>query len=149
MTKKSERSNRKALPQFRSSEPYMEKCTLLDPSRAEVMLNMLVLLDVLQGKEKRPFIKALHDATNGDPKVFDTLLRATQSWSYLSAPTDRAQLQTLWTSAKLRPPHPNAMALLRRVCKRQRIMPPSMIVALFDDLSFDWSAYLKWHNRAG
>ena len=148
MATKSKRSSTKPWPQFRSAGGSREKCIFLDAGRAEVMLNMLVLPDILQGKEKAAFIKALHDASKGDPKAFNALLAAVQSWSYLSSPTDIAQLKALWAAAKLRPPSPNALALLRRVCKRQRFMPPSMIEALFDDASFDFVAYLKWHNSA-
>ncbi|MCA6115469.1 hypothetical protein J6524_11255 [Bradyrhizobium sp. WSM 1738] len=111
------------------------------------MLNMLVLPDILQGKEKVSFIKALHDATEGNPEALSLLLSAVQSWSYIT-PADIAQFRTIWEAAKLRPPKPNALVLLRRVCKRQGFMPPSMIEALFDDASFDFAAYLRWHNSA-
>src|SRR5262245_58229555 len=149
MATKPKRLSAKPWPQFRSSEHCGEKYTTLDAGRAEVMLEMLVLPDILQGNEKTAFIKALHDASHGNPKAFIALLAAVQKWSYLSSSTNISQLEALWAAAKLRPPKPNAMALLRRVCKRQRIMSPSMLEAFFDDASFDFSAYLNWHSRAG
>ena len=109
------------------------------------MLNMVELPRLLKGKARSPFVKRVHDASNGEPKVLNILLHALGGWEDLSAAKVK-QLKSLWASARLQPPIPNAMAQLRRTCERQPFMPHSMIEALFDDASFDFVAYLKWHN---
>ena len=146
MSTNSNRSNDKPWSQFRSSTQRKKECALLDAGRAEVMLNMLELPRLLNGKARRPFLKAVHDASKGDPKALKALLSASGGWGDLSA-ADINQLKTLWASFKTQAPTPNAMTLLRRACQQQRCpLPPSMIEALFDDASFDFVAYLKWHN---
>jgi hypothetical protein len=146
MKTKRKRYKTRRWPQFRSADPFCDKCRFLDPGRAEVMLSMLVLPDILQRSGKAAFIKALHDASEGNPNAFSALLSAVRKWSHWSSPADIAQLDALWAKAKLRPPTADALALLRKVCVRQRFMPPSMIDALFDDASFDFAAYLNWQN---
>ena len=148
MTTKSKRSSEKPWPQFRSAYLSSEKCTLLDPGRAEVMFNMLPLLPDILKKERGAFIKAVHDASIGNPKALEALLAALRSFGELSA-ADVKQLKSLWASAALQARIPNAMAQLRRTCEREPFMPRSMVEALFDDASFDFVAYLAWHNSAG
>ncbi|MEY9136514.1 hypothetical protein ACVMII_005410 [Bradyrhizobium diazoefficiens] len=147
MATKSKRPNPRRWLQFRSAFSFCERCTLLDAGRAKVMLNTLVLPDILQ-RDTAAFVKALHDASKGNPAVFETLLAAVRKWRYFSSPADIAKLKACWAKATLRPPRPNAFALLRRVCVRQRLMPPSMIEVLFDDASFDFTAYLNWHKSS-
>jgi hypothetical protein len=92
-------------------------------------------------------MKTVHDASKGEPKVLDAVLNALRGWDDLSA-TDVNQFKALWASFKKQAPMPNAMARLRGTCEREPFMPRSMIEALFDDASFDFIAYLAWHNSA-
>ncbi len=115
----------------------------LDAGRAEIMFNMIILPDLSRARLNE-FVKAAHSASNGDPSVLALLLVAFDQWPEVDKALGSA-IQKAWKRSTLS--HESAIAILRRTCTDQREpLPPSMVRAIFDDASFDFVAYLAWHN---
>lgn len=132
---------------FRTADPR-SKTVLLDVGRAEVMLNMIVASDLKTEEDLREFIGAVHSASNGDPAVLTLLIEAFQGWEEFDTAAARSRLRKVWSTFDGKPRASDCVRTLRRICSEQSFpLPNTMIEALFDDLSFDFIAYLKWHNR--
>ena len=72
------------------------------------------------------------------------LLEAFSEW-YSPNSDVWAQIERRWRSFEQRDPDFDCIDKLREICNEHQ-MPTMMIEAMFDDPTFDFVAYLDWHN---
>ena len=128
--------------QFRTTNRNAESA-FLDVGRAEVLLNMIVAPDLANGDQLFEFIGSVYGASNGDPAVLRLAIEAFSNWPQLDSDASAREIERLWRAFEER-----GTATLRQICAEQSLpLPASMMEALFDDPSFDFVAYLNWHNE--
>ena len=143
MTHVANESNSSPWSRFRTRDPNTPRI-FLDPGRAEVMFNMIALPELGIGESCRNFLEAAYVSSDGDPAALELLIEAFENWIEVDADFE-ALMRLYWRSRGMT--LENAIASLRRTCTEQSIpLPPTMVHSIFDDLSFDFTAYLAWHN---
>jgi hypothetical protein len=143
MSQVARKSKASPFARFRTRDPNVSR-VFLDVGRAEIMLNMIVLPDLGRGAQFDEFVSSVHAASNGDPAVLALLLKAFDQWHKIDKAFE-AKVRRTWNRTTLI--DTSAITILRRTCTGQRVpLPPSMVHAIFDDASFDFVAYLAWHN---
>jgi hypothetical protein len=149
MTRISKKSKDLPGQRFRTADPT-SKTVFLDVGRAEVMLNMIMTPDLMIGETLHHFVGAVHGASKGDSAVMKVLIKSCRHWDEFDTKSARTRLRDVWNSFNGNPPAFDCVAYLRRICTEQSYpLPDTMVEALFDGLSFDFIAYLKWHNSPG
>lgn len=129
---------------FRTRDPNTQS-VFLDRGRAEVMLNMIVAPD-LTDERRLELIGAAFGASNGNPDILRLAIEAFSEW-YPANSDVLAQIERHWRSFEQRAPDFDCVATLRKICNEQSPpLPTTMMEAIFDDPSFDFIAYLDWHN---
>ena len=96
-------------------------------------------------KALRKFVGSLYGASNGNPAIFPLLVEAFQQWhgEFDDGERERAELERLWKSFDVGQPIPDPIPTLKKFCRSQPIpLLDSMVHAIFDDPSFDFTAYL-------
>ncbi|XIA64958.1 hypothetical protein ACFIOY_00260 [Bradyrhizobium sp. TZ2] len=139
----SNRKHDRLLPwqQFRTRDPNA-KSVFLDSGRAEIMFNMIVAPD-LTDMRLYELIGAAFGASNGNPDILRLAIEALSERSDVPA----RKIERLWRSFELRAPDFDCVETLRQICNEQSPpLPATMMEAIFDDPSFDFVAYLDWHN---
>lgn len=130
-------------PEFRTRDRKASRA-LLDTGRAEVMFDMIHLPDLGREARFRNFIIAAKSASRGDPAVLDLLISSFAHWHDIDGASEQ-DVRRFWRAGTMS--YAAAVKLLRRTCTMQRDpMPPTMVAAIFDDPTFDFVAYLAWHN---
>ena len=130
--------------QFRTRDPNT-KWVFLDSGRAEVIFNMTIAPG-LTDERLLKLIGAAFGASNGNP---DILRLAIEAVSECHPPNSDvlAEIERHWMSFEQRAPDFDCVATLRQICNEQAPpLPTTMMEAIFDDPSFDFVAYLDWHN---
>ena len=135
---------------FRTRDPSQATAPI-DVGRAEVLLNSFEAPYLDSPETLRKFVGSLHGASNGNPAILPLLINAFEQWHDPDDPNEdaqeRAELERLWMSFDAGEPIPDPVTTLRTFCATQPIpLLPSMEHAIFDDPSFDFVAYLNWHN---
>jgi hypothetical protein len=144
MPQTAKQSTNSRFSRFRTRKPNAST-VVLDVGRAEFMFNMIELPGLGQGKKFDKFVGSVHAASNGDEAVLLLLLKAFRHW-HKASNAFQAFVVHAWNGRRLS--EQSAIQYLRRACTdQQRPMPQSMVHAIFDDASFDFVAYLAWHNR--
>ena len=134
------------LQQFRTASPKAT-ATFLDTGRAEVMLNMIVAPDLDTDDKLCEFVGAAYGASGGNSVVLRMLIDAFSHWPQLDSEAVTLEIKRLWKLFEERAPDFDCIATLRRICTEQSFpLPTSLVEAIFDDPSFDFVAYLSWHN---
>jgi hypothetical protein len=129
---------------FRTRDPNTQS-VFLDRGRAEVMFNMIVAPD-LTDERLGEFVGAAFGASNGNPDILRLVIEAFSEW-YPANSDVLAQIERYWRSFEQRAPDFDCVATLRKICNEQSPpLPTAMMEAIFDDPSFDFVAYLDWHN---
>jgi hypothetical protein len=134
-------------PDFTKDVAPDSKVDLLDRGRAEIYINMFLILPSTSDADLRRFVGGLFSASRGDPDVKALLLKKPFDVPDADAKALCAHFKDLWDEFEAAPPAIDGLKTLRDFCARHpRWWPESMIIALFDDPSFDAVAYLDWHN---
>jgi hypothetical protein len=132
---------------FKKDVPPGSKVDRFDRGRAELYINMFCPYK-LSNDDVFPFVGALFDASRGDPDVKALLLDAPFDWlpdaaADAAAVALSAKFETLWDEFRTTPFALNGLRTLREMCMSQRhAWPEDMVIALFDDPSFDAVAYV-------
>ena len=143
MTHTAKASGSSPWSQFKTRDPNAERI-FLDLGRAEVMFNMIILPELGTGESFRNFFEAAYVSSDGEPAALELLIEAFDHWIDVDADFE-ALMRLYWLSRGMT--LENAIASLRRTCAEQSIpLPPTMVHSIFDDPSFDFTAYLAWHN---
>jgi hypothetical protein len=141
------KNDRLPLQQFRTRDPNT-KSGFLDSGRAEVMFHMINAEDFTDERLVE-FVGAAFGASNGNPDILRLAIEAFSEW-YPPNSDVLAQIERLWKSFEQRAPDVDCVAMLRQICNEQSPpFPTTMLEAIFDDPSFDFVAYLNWHNSEG
>ena len=115
-----------------------------DLGRAEIYINMSLIWQLTGDAELRQFVGGLFEASRGDPQVKALLLEK----AALDSSDDEglsAKFTNLWDEFQATPPTIDGLGVLRELCTRDPWWwPESMIIALFDDPSFDAVAYVDF-----
>ena len=136
-------SNSSPWSRFKARDPNAERI-FLDLGRAEVMFNMIVLPELGTGESFRNFFEAAFVTSDGDPAALELLIEAFDHWVEVDKDFEALMRRSWHTSGMA---HDKAIATLRQTCTDQSVpMPPTMVDSIFDDPSFDFTAYLAWHN---
>ncbi|WFU16433.1 hypothetical protein [Bradyrhizobium sp. CB3481] len=139
-------SNSLPWSQFRTRAPDASR-VFLDAGRAEVMFSMIYLPDLLSSSGLTQFIGAAQIASGGKAAILELLIDAFSQRHEMDEALE-ANIRRLWSR---HPPNisvRDAIAELRSRCTHlQTRLPTDLIEAIFDDASFDFVAYLAWHNR--
>ena len=144
MSNRKNDNDRLPLQQFRTRDPNTQS-VFLDSGRAEVMFNMIVAPD-LTDERRLELIGAAFGASNGNPDILRLAIEAFSEW-YPANSDVLAQIERHWRSFEQRAPDFDCVATLRQICNEQSPpLPTTMMEAIFDDPSFDFVAYLDWHN---
>jgi hypothetical protein len=131
--------------QFRTRNPDIKR-VFLDIGRAEVIFSMICAPD-LTDERLAECIGAAFGASNGDPAVLQLAIEAFSDWPEIDADALTRKIEQLWKAFETRAPDVDCRAILRRIFSEQPLRPStSRIEAIFDDPSFDFVAYLDWHN---
>jgi hypothetical protein len=136
---------------FQTRDPS-QQTIVIDVGRAELLLNCFEApyLDTPEALSK--FVGSLHGASNGNPAILPLLVEAFQQWhhEFDDDERERAVLERLWKSFDVGQPIPDPVTTLKMFCTRQPIpLPDSMVHAIFDDPSFDFTAYLDCLSPKG
>jgi hypothetical protein len=133
-------------PDFTKDVARGSKVEFLDRGRAEIYINMSLIWQLAGDADLRQFVGGLFEASRGDPQVKALLLEK----AALDSSDDEglsAKFANRWDEFQASPPIIDGLGVLRGLCTRDPWWwPESMIIALFDDPSFDAVAYLDWHN---
>jgi hypothetical protein len=110
-----------------------------------MLINMLDLHD-LAATDGRLFelIGAIFGASNGDPAVLSVAIEAFSNCIDDDALTRK--IERLWKSFEDHAPEFDCIATLRKISTETPLTSASLIEAIFDDPSFDFVAFLNWHN---
>jgi hypothetical protein len=123
------------------------KIDRFDRGRSGIYINMFLIPPSTSDADLRQFVGGLFDASRGDPDVKALLLEKSFHVPDADADALGAKFTDLWDEFEATPPAINGLGVLRAFCSRDPWWwPESMIIALFDDPSFDAVAYLDWHN---
>lgn len=140
------KSNSLPWSQFRTRTPHASRI-FLDVGRAEVMFATICLPDLLSHSRLAQFINAAQIASGGTAATLELLIDAFNSWHQMDEALE-ANIRRLWSKGTSRASVDDAIATLRHCCTEQQTpLPATLIEALFDDASFDFVAYLAWHNN--
>ena len=118
-----------------------EKVDHFDRGRAEIYINMSLICPSTGYADLRRFVGGLFEASRGDPQVKALLLEKA-----LDSSDDEelsAEFTDLWDEFQATPPTIDGLGVLREFCTRDPWWwDESMVIALFDDPSFDAVAYV-------
>ena len=144
MSNRKNANDRLPWQQFRTRDPNT-KSVFLDSGRAEVMFHMINAGEFTDERLVE-FVGAAFGASNGNPGVLRLAVEAVSEW-YPPNSGVLAQIERHWRSFEQRAPDFDCVATLRQICSEQSPpLPTTMMEAIFDDPSFDFIAYLDWHN---
>lgn len=130
---------------FKTRDPNAERI-FLDLGRAEVLFSMIVLPELGTDDLFRNFFEAAFVSSDGDPAAQELLIDAFDQWIDVEKEFE-ALMRLSWRTNGMG--HEEAIATLRRACTDHSAMPSTMVHSIFDDPSFDFVAYLAWHNSGG
>jgi hypothetical protein len=132
---------------FRTRDPS-QQTVLIDIGRAEVLLNCFVAPSLETPEALRKFVGSLHGACNGNPAILPLLVDAFAQWHDEDGDErERADLERLWRSFDAGQPISDPVTALKTFCTSQPIpLPNGMLHAIFDDPSFDFTAFLDCHR---
>ena len=132
---------------FRTRDPSQQTVPI-DIGRAEVLLNRFVAPSLDTPEALRKFVGSVHGASNGNPAILPLLVDAFSQWHDEDGDErERTELERLWKSFDGGQPIPDPVTTLKMFCMTQPIqLPASMLHAIFDDPSFDFTAYLDCHR---
>ena len=132
---------------FRTRDPS-QHTTLLDVGRAEVLLNCFVAPSLDTPEALRTFVGSVHGASNGNPAILPLLVDAFAQWHDEDGDErERAELERLWKSFDAGQLISDPVTALKMFCTSQPIpLPNGMLHAIFDDPSFDFTAFLDCHR---
>ena len=120
-----------------------EKVDHFDRGRAEIYINMSLIRPSTGDADLRQFVGGLFEASRGDPQVKALLLEKA-----LDSSDDEglsAKFTNLWDEFQATPPTIDGLGVLRELCTRDPWWwHESMVIALFDDASFDAVAYVDF-----
>jgi len=138
------KNDKEKLPwqQFRTRDPSTIPA-FLDRGRAEIMFSMVVVSNFPDGPI-RELTGAAFGASKGNSEILRLLLEPV-SQVYPSDSDVFAQIESHWRSFEQHAPDFDCIETLRQICN-EHSMPAEMIEAMFDDPTFDFIAYLDWHN---
>jgi hypothetical protein len=128
---------------FKKDVSLGSKVDHFDRGRAELYIKMFCPYE-LGNDDVFQFVGALFDASRGDPDVKALLLDAPLDWlPDAAAVALSAKFETLWDGFQINPPILDGLSTLRKMCLSQlHAWPEDMVIALFDDPSFDAVAYI-------
>jgi hypothetical protein len=131
---------------FKKKLPHPSQVDRLDLGRAKIYLNMFILDELKSETDVVQLVGGLFEASHGDPDVKALLLeKPFDSLPDVDAEAWRAKFEKLWDEFQVTPPIIDGLATLREFCSRHSWWwPESMIIALFDDPSFDAVAYVDF-----
>jgi len=105
------------------------------------------LPDLLSNSQLAQFIDAAQIASGGTAATLELLMDAFSSWHEMDEALE-ADIRRLWSKGASKTSVEDAIATLRNCCTEQRDpLPAALVEAVFDDASFDFVAYLAWHNN--
>lgn len=134
---------------FTKTVPLGSKVDRLDRGRAAIYINMFLILPSTSEADLRQFVGGLFTASHGDPDVKALLLKKPYDVPDADAKSLRAKFKDLWDEFEANPPAAYGLKTLRDFCARHPWWwPESMIIALFDDPSFDAMAYVDFDRSS-
>ena len=78
--------------------------------------------------------------------MLELLIDSFNEWLDVDEAFD-SNVRGLWSCSHTTKQIGDAITSSRRICTEQRIpLPETMVDSIFDDPSFDFTAYLAWHN---
>jgi hypothetical protein len=110
------------------------------------MFNMIILPDLLRSSQLARFIDAARTASSGNPAILELLVDAFGQWHEMDELLE-CNIRRTWNRSRRMKQGEDAVAILRNFCTEQQVpLPATMVEAIFNDPSFDFIAYLTWHN---
>ena len=128
---------------FRTRDPS-QPIIPIDIGRAQVLLSLFFVPHLDTPQDLRKFVGSVHGVSHGNPAILPLLVDIFSGWyDEDDYERERAKLERLWKSFDGGQPIPDPVPTLKAFCTSQRIpFPDGMLHAIFDDPSFDFTAYL-------